>query len=71
MKFILPLFLISTIMVNGQENNCNVHNDNFEIFVKCLNENDNNYNVCKNFFEEIDWEEWVSNDCYYVLKLPR
>ena len=84
MKFILPFFLLSTVMAKNsrtlQENTittelnddtCNTHNDKFEIFVKCLKDNNNEYNTCKNLFEEIDWEEWLYNDCYYVLKLPR
>ena len=84
MKFILPFFLLSTVMAKNsrtlQENtiaaelnddNCTVHNDNFEIFVQCLKENNNEYSICKKLFEEIDWEEWLHNDCYYVLKLPR
>jgi len=84
MKFILRFFLFSTVMAKNsrtlQENTitaelnddtCSVHNDNFQIFVQCLKENNNEYSICKKLFEEIDWEEWLYNDCYYVLKLPR
>ena len=84
MKFILPFFLFSTVIAKNSrslqessttneviDDTCNVHNDNFELFVQCLKDNNNEYTTCKKLFEEIDWEEWLYNDCYYVLKLPR
>ena len=61
----------NTITAELNDDTCSVHNDNFQIFVQCLKENNNEYSICKKLFEEIDWEEWLYNDCYYVLKLPR
>jgi hypothetical protein len=50
---------------------CEEHNEKFDLFISCLKINNYDYNVCRNFYNELDWEEWTVNNCYFTLHLPR
>lgn len=75
-KLLLPLFLFSLVHAQpldtvDEVDVCEEHNENFDIFISCLQTNNFDYNVCRNFYNEIDWNEWTANNCYFTLHLPR
>jgi hypothetical protein len=50
---------------------CEEHNEKFDLFLSCLKMNNYDYNVCREFYKDMDWQEWTANECYFTLHLPR
>jgi len=74
LKLFLP-FLLFTFVQSAEEASvvdpCKEHNENFDLFITCLRSNDYDYNVCREFYNDLDWHEWTANECYFTLHLPR
>lgn len=71
LKLWLPFLLVRLVKSVEEVSVCDEHNENFDLFMTCLRTNDYNYNVCREFYHDVDWEEWTANECYYTLKIPR
>ena len=78
LKLLLPFLFFGTVVGylptrSLEEENvlCEEHNEKFDLFITCLKINDYNYNICRDFYKDMDWEEWTSNNCYLTLHLPR
>lgn len=63
---VLLLFLERGISLS-----CDEMKDSFNIFSSCMKENDYDYEYCQDHLDNIKWEFWVENECYYTLTLPR
>lgn len=78
-KLLLPLLFFSFVHAVDKQSLdtvdtvdvCEEHNEKFDLFISCLKINNYDYNVCRNFYNELDWEEWTVNNCYFTLHLPR
>ena len=78
LKLIAPFLLFglvtghsSTTSLEEESTPCEEHNEKFDLFLACLTTNDFDYNVCRYFYEDMDWEEWTANNCYATLHIPR
>lgn len=74
LKLFLPFFLFGVVYGNRNLHNkdiCEEHNENFDLFISCLKLNNYDYNLCEKVYNNLDWEEWTVNNCYFTLHLPR
>jgi hypothetical protein len=78
LKLFLPFLFFGTVVGNPyiqtleeEDSLCEEHNEKFDLFLSCLKMNDYDYNICKDFYKDMDWEEWTVNNCYLTLHLPR
>lgn len=63
--------LLLLFMERGVSLSCDEIKNSFTIFSSCMKKNDYNCEFCRDHLQNIEWDYWVENNCFYTLDIPR